>query len=115
VATSFILAFGGFSVQAQVASILAEANIRFQPFFIARLMHGVFAALFTYLLWKPLYVQTASGEPDSIPTFLPIPPDNAWDEVWQLLQQYGPLVTLLFLCLYIWLTAKTTNGTRGRL
>jgi len=115
VATSFVLAFGGFSVQAQVASILAEANIRFQPFFVARLMHGAFAASFTYLLWKPLYVRTANGEPGSIPAFLPAVPSSAWDEGWRLLQQYGPIVTLLFLCLYIWLTAKADNETRGRL
>lgn len=32
--TSFILAFSGFSVQAQVASILAQTDIRFQPFLL---------------------------------------------------------------------------------
>lgn len=45
--TSFILAFSGFSVQAQVASILAETDIRFQPFFIARIIHGFFASFYT--------------------------------------------------------------------
>lgn len=33
VITSFILAFSGFSVQAQVASILAQTDIDFKPFF----------------------------------------------------------------------------------
>ncbi|OKO94024.1 hypothetical protein BRO54_1785 [Geobacillus proteiniphilus] len=114
VATSFVLAFGGFSVQAQVASILAEANIRFQPFFIARLLHGVFAASFTYLLWKPLYIKTADGMPTNIPAFLHAAPGNAWNEGWRLLQQYGPLLTLFFLCLYIWLVIKAASESRGR-
>ncbi|MFP3489981.1 sporulation integral membrane protein YlbJ, partial [Staphylococcus sp. SIMBA_130] len=47
IVTSFILAFNGFSVQAQVASILADTDIRFKPFFFARLLHGFFAAFLT--------------------------------------------------------------------
>lgn len=33
IVVSFILGFGGFSVQAQVASILTESDLRFRPFF----------------------------------------------------------------------------------
>lgn len=54
--TSFILGFSGFSVQAQVASILAQTDIRFQPFFIARIIHGIFASIFVLILWKPIYL-----------------------------------------------------------
>ncbi len=46
---SFILGFSGFSVQAQVAGILSETDIRFKPFFIARLPQGVYAAVFVML------------------------------------------------------------------
>lgn len=42
--TSFILAFSGFSVQAQVASILAETDIRFKPFSSPALCKGFFQA-----------------------------------------------------------------------
>jgi sporulation integral membrane protein YlbJ len=105
IATSFILAFGGFSVQAQVASILAEANIRFKPFFIARIMHGCFAACFTYILWKPLYVHPGDGNMRVIPTFL-IERSPSWiSHYWELLHQFGPIITIVFLCLYVWLTA----------
>lgn len=52
---SFILAFGGLSVQAQVASILAETDIRFQPFFLARILHGIYSSIIVFLLFKPLY------------------------------------------------------------
>ena len=55
--TSFILAFSGLSVQAQVASILAETDIRFAPFFFARIIHGFIAAILAYILWNPLYIE----------------------------------------------------------
>ncbi|CAM5296451.1 hypothetical protein BSAF29S_02333 [Bacillus safensis subsp. safensis] len=56
IVVSFILGFSGFSVQAQVACILAATDIRFKPFFFARLLHGIYAAVFAFLLFKPLYV-----------------------------------------------------------
>jgi sporulation integral membrane protein YlbJ len=105
IATSFILAFGGFSVQAQVASILAEANIRFKPFFIARIMHGCFAACFTYVLWKPLYLRAVGNNAGIIPAFFAVHSASGWSNYWKPMQQFGPIVTISFLCLYIWLTA----------
>ncbi|MCA0969388.1 sporulation integral membrane protein YlbJ [Halobacillus litoralis] len=42
---SFLLGFHGFSIQAQIASILAETDIRFKPYAIARIAHGILAAL----------------------------------------------------------------------
>ena len=50
---SFILGFSGFSVQAQVASILAQTDIRFRPFFLARVLHGFVSGVLTFILWKP--------------------------------------------------------------
>ncbi|UOQ87579.1 sporulation integral membrane protein YlbJ [Gracilibacillus salinarum] len=61
---SIILAFNGFSVQAQVASILAETDIRFAPYFFARLLHTVIASITVIILYVPLYKnQVASQEP----------------------------------------------------
>lgn len=51
---SAIIAFSGFSVHAQVASFLATTDIRYLPYFVARLIHAVLAGLFVYLLWNPL-------------------------------------------------------------
>ena len=42
--TSFILAFSGLSIQAQVASILAETDIRFKPYF----SHELFKVFLPY-------------------------------------------------------------------
>ncbi|MFD3260296.1 sporulation integral membrane protein YlbJ [Paenibacillus lentus] len=52
-AAAFILSWGGLSVHAQVASILNGADLRYAPFLTARLIHGVMAAVFLLLLWKP--------------------------------------------------------------
>jgi sporulation integral membrane protein YlbJ len=93
VITSFILAFSGLSIQAQVASILAETDIRFRPYFIARVMQSIIAPICTYLLWKPLYV--------NLHTFQDVPVFSPLSESWHSVNIYGPLFTLI--CLYIYL------------
>lgn len=106
IVTSFILSFGGFSVQAQVASILSEANIRFRPFFVARIFHGMFSAFFTYVLWAPLYVRTHPEAKGAVPVFLAEQAPLWLHEYFRLLSKYGPLVTLLSLYVYILLLNK---------
>ncbi|MBU8907132.1 sporulation integral membrane protein YlbJ [Desertibacillus haloalkaliphilus] len=108
VVTSFILAFSGFSVQAQVASILAETDIRFKPFFFARIFHGFFAAGFAMLLWKPLYLNRQGDDlhNQAVPA-LAGEASLSWISTWwDTLVQYGPAFTLLFLCTYILIRAK---------
>lgn len=101
-ATSFVLAFSGFSVQAQVASILADTDIGFKPFFFARCLHGVFAAVFTLLLWKPLFVnRTSAAGNGSINVFDPNL-SHSWGQwVWQFLLHYGAAITFAALLVYI--------------
>ena len=101
--TSFILAFSGFSVQAQVASILAETDIRFRPFFIARIMQGIFSSIFAFLLWKPLYVYlyTTNGKQEAIPALANDQGLSWFYMYWDFLLQYGALITIASLCLYI--------------
>ncbi|OBZ09607.1 sporulation integral membrane protein YlbJ [Bacillus sp. FJAT-27264] len=53
-AAAFILSWGGLSVHAQVASILNGTGLRYLPFMIARLVHGVLAASLALLLWQPV-------------------------------------------------------------
>lgn len=47
---AFLLGFGGISVVLQVFSIVSEANISIKPYIIGKLLQGVFAALYTYLI-----------------------------------------------------------------
>jgi sporulation integral membrane protein YlbJ len=100
--TSFILGFSGFSVQAQVASILAETDIRFKPFFVARIFHGLFAAILASVLYEPIYQNRLGKE---VPVFSPFFQNNhteslAW-QIWEYITTIGPLITLIGLCLFI--------------
>lgn len=97
---SFILGFNGFSVQAQVSSIIAKTDIRFTPYFISRLMHGLFASILTILLFEPLYVNRQVATAPDIPVITNIN-DNYWLTILHIMKQYGPLITILFVSLSI--------------
>ncbi|HAQ08517.1 MAG TPA: sporulation integral membrane protein YlbJ [Bacillus bacterium] len=102
--TSFILAFSGFSVQAQVASILAQTDIRFQPFFVARIMHGFFAAFYAFILWKPVYERFFAENQisNALPVMKYIETEGArLAEVHNMLTSAGPLITIFSLFIYI--------------
>ncbi|MEH7226972.1 sporulation integral membrane protein YlbJ [Bacillus safensis] len=111
IVVSFILGFSGFSVQAQVAGILASTDIRFKPFFFARLLHGIYAGVFAFLLFKPLYVSRSD-------IALPAGAFDAGQQVvmfssvlWNQLVTAGPLITLCSLIVYIALYyRKLKNG-----
>ncbi|WP_153735811.1 sporulation integral membrane protein YlbJ [Aquibacillus halophilus] len=96
---SFILAFNGFSVQAQVASILAETDIRFGPYFFARILHGIFASLLAAILFKPLYLNKKVLGYQDIPVLLPKENPDPWLDALHTLQSLGPAVTLFSLSL----------------
>lgn len=51
---SAIIAWSGLSVHGQVASVLTGTDISMKPYFLARLLHAVFAAVFTPLFLGPL-------------------------------------------------------------
>lgn len=105
--TSFILGFGGFSIQAQVASILAQTDIRFKPFFIARILHGLFAAIITLLIWDPIFgKQYESNEfPISLPVFLQNS-HSFLDKLFQWGIEFGPIITICSLLLYIFIYSR---------
>ncbi|MBS8263340.1 sporulation integral membrane protein YlbJ [Mesobacillus boroniphilus] len=106
VITSFILAFSGFSVQAQVASILAQTDIRFQPFFFARIFHGIFAAFYAFILWKPVYERFfEDGQPsNALPVMEYLTSEgNRLADAHNMLTTAGPLITIGSLLIYVWL------------
>ncbi|MED1741699.1 sporulation integral membrane protein YlbJ [Bacillus swezeyi] len=107
VIVSFILGFSGFCVQAQVAGILAETDIRFKPFFIARFLQGIYAALFVLILWKPLYTSFYSPTETVFSFFRDGEAESLFVQMWNVLVQIGPLLTISTLFVYIILYAKT--------
>lgn len=105
---SMILAFSGFSVQAQVASILSETDISFKPFFIARIFHFFIAGFYTLLLWKPIYegiLNSNNGSTKTIPVAFIEESSWAIDSL-QMMRDTGPILTLLSLTLYIIVFAR---------
>nr|WP_017554444.1 sporulation integral membrane protein YlbJ [Heyndrickxia coagulans] len=114
IAASFILGFGGFSIQAQVASILAQTDIRFRPFVLARVLHGFLSAMIIRLVWNPVYLRFFAEK-------------SAWQEAFSMpgggrslyarltnwLEIYGPLFTLSCLVLYIFLYYRSCRADRA--
>lgn len=45
----FFLSFGGFSIHMQIFSILSKTKIKYQPYFLIRLIHGILSVLFFLL------------------------------------------------------------------
>ncbi|MBB6449403.1 sporulation integral membrane protein YlbJ [Geomicrobium halophilum] len=95
IVASFMIAFAGFSAQAQAGSILAATDIRFKPFFIARCLQGCFAAIFTYLCWDWLY------QPDGITVFTPWSEQSNGQKIWETFLSLSPFFTLVMLILSI--------------
>lgn len=93
---SFILGFNGFSVQAQVSSIISKTDIRFMPYFISRILHGTFSGLLTVLLFKPLYINRQVFNSGNIPVMQGTE-SNFWFTLLHTLKQFGPLLTIIFL------------------
>lgn len=67
---SFIIAWSGLSVHAQIASVLTGTDIRFTPYVIARVLHGVIAAVVTVLLFNWGVGQTTAN------VFAPLAPST---------------------------------------
>lgn len=54
VVASWVIAWSGLCVHGQVASVIHDTDIRMSPYVIARLLHGTFAAFYTWVLLGPL-------------------------------------------------------------
>ncbi|MRG85513.1 sporulation integral membrane protein YlbJ [Salinibacillus xinjiangensis] len=102
----FILGFNGLSVQAQVASILAETDIRFFPYFIGRLLHGAFASILAIILFKPLYSDIKPDKMGDVPVVDYVHPTSIWSEALVFFQQYGPMFTLFSLLIGVLIIMK---------
>lgn len=48
--SSFIISFGGFCIHAQTFSILDNKKIRYIPYFISRIIHGVLSSILTFII-----------------------------------------------------------------
>lgn len=98
VIVSFILGFHGFSIHAQVASIISETDIRYFPYFIGRILHGIIASILTIILYKPLYLNRQAFDRDNLAVSAPIS-ENDWMASLSILKEIGPLFSISFIFL----------------
>lgn len=47
--TAFLLGFGGISILLQVLSIISKTDLSIKPYIYGKLLHGIFAAIYTYI------------------------------------------------------------------
>mgnify|MGYP001252653435 CR=1 FL=1 len=91
---SFILGFNGLSIHAQVASLIAHTDIRYFPYFFARIFHGFIAGFLTFLAChfflggKEQIIDTIH-KPSSITFFI--------SDLVHFFTHFGPFFTLLTL------------------
>src|SRR5699024_12321940 len=93
VLVNFILVFNGFSVQAQVASIIAKTDIRFKPYLIGRILHGIFASMLTIIFYKSFYLDRQVFNTDYL-SFVQDVNYNYWTELLTYLKSIVPLFTI---------------------
>ncbi len=73
---SFIMAWGGLSIQAQVAAMVSQTDIRLYPYVGSRLAQGILAYIATYFLCQQKVITTASQL--FAPAFQIIPAPYGW-------------------------------------
>ncbi|WP_067839752.1 sporulation integral membrane protein YlbJ [Amphibacillus sediminis] len=108
---SILLAFNGFSVQAQVASILAETDISFKPYFFGRILQGGFSALIVLVMYNLVIpsFQRPIGAATAVQGFnTPI----LLEQTASFLVRIGPAITLLtlWLALFILISRSLKNS-----
>ncbi|MGA8941938.1 MAG: sporulation integral membrane protein YlbJ [Thermoactinomyces sp.] len=90
---SMIIGWNGLSVHAQVASMISRTDIRYYPYFAAKILHGVLAALITVLIFPFFehYLQQTKT------VFSVLHPHSAWFlSLWDILQGFAIVVSLIW-------------------
>lgn len=54
ISTAFLLGFGGISILLQVLSITSKTDLSIKPYLYGKLLHGLFAAIYTYIFINTL-------------------------------------------------------------
>lgn len=96
---SFMLGFNGISIQAQVASIISKTDVRFHPYFLARILHAFVASTLTILLY-PIFSSYRTTQHVMEATAIS---EQLSNPLLQTMKTYGPILTIgsLALCLCI--------------
>ncbi|WP_079912688.1 sporulation integral membrane protein YlbJ [Paenibacillus sp. 32352] len=100
---AFVLSWAGLSVHAQVVSLLQRTDLRYLPFCLSRLAHGLMAFTAVFLLWEPMQ-STRSTLAAMVPDMdVTSPLTTLWQFTlpWGLLTFVSVMLALaVLLCLY---------------
>lgn len=102
---SMIIGWNGLSIHAQVASMISRTDIRYLPYFSARILHGILAGAITLLIY-PAFATRLSSEPAHVSAFKPfisLTPDPSWS----ILQWIAILFTVFGMLAYFAYDRKT--------
>jgi len=61
-AAAFVLSWAGLSVHAQIVSLMSHTGMRYVPFLIARLLHGIVAIVLVFILWDSLRPESVAAQ-----------------------------------------------------
>lgn len=104
---SFLIGWNGLSIHAQIASIISRTNIRYTPYFGAKILHGCLASLFTLFIWKSL-----TFNDDQLPMVTPVSTQSIMNHsmlLWDQWQQFCTGIVLLWFIFTIYQFLKTTT------
>lgn len=104
---SFLIGWNGLSIHAQIASIISRTNIRYAPYFFAKILHGCFASLFTLFIWKSLALKG-----HQLPMVTPVSAQSMTDLSilgWSLWQQCCTAIFLLWFIFFIYQSLKAST------
>ncbi len=97
---SILLAFNGLSVHAQVASILADTDIRYKAYLFGRFIQIGFATILVILIFPLINLTSDLPIGEAVPV-LNIISNHFWQFVVHVLANYGALITILGLWTYL--------------
>lgn len=95
---SILLAFNGLSVHAQVASILANTDIDYSPYFKGRILQAFFSVCLVVMVF-PLFQATHQAPIGQAVPVTAHGPTQIWSFAQSFLNQYGQIISLFTLWL----------------
>lgn len=97
---SLILGFNGFSIQAQVASVIAKTDIRFTPYLFARFLHAIISSVLTVILYQYYFKHRITIENE----YTPVLQQHTYSyHLLKHLLEIGPIITLVSIALAIYI------------
>ena len=102
---SLIIGWNGLSIHAQIASMISRTDIRYYPYFAAKILHGLLAALITIIIF-PFFHHSLQKHPAILSVFHPV--TSPWTfSIWEILQGFAVTVT------FIWLLAQVYQEVKA--